>query len=138
MKRLQTRAQFLAVLNSNTLARSRHFALHSHAFTSQTVTASPGEAVKTVFVDRSLQVGAMSPKKWAKRAVTRNVVKRQVFSKFAEVAHAIPEAAYVVRLRAAFDKTHFPSAASLALKAAIREELTAIFKSAFPHIAVKQ
>jgi len=68
----------------------------------------------------------MAPKRWAKRAVTRNAIKRQVFAVttlFAPHIHTLPVAAYVLRLRAGFDRKVFVSATSDALKTAVRAEL---------------
>ncbi len=69
----------------------------------------------------------MVPKRWAKRAVTRNMIKRQIYSLGAQAASALPRAAYVVRLRAGFDRQQFVSATSDALKRAVRQELLALF-----------
>jgi hypothetical protein len=49
-------------------------------------------------------MGAMVPKRWAKRAVTRNTIKRQIYSVSSEQAISVPAAAHVVRLRAGFDR----------------------------------
>jgi ribonuclease P protein component len=65
----------------------------------------------------------MVPKRWARRAVTRNAIKRQIYTVSAAVAESLPRAAHVVRLRAAFDRKQFVSASSDALKAAVRTEL---------------
>lgn len=65
----------------------------------------------------------MAPKKWAKRAVTRNAIKRQIYSVAAQAAEQQTTAAYVVRLRCAFDKKTFPSATSKALQQAVRAEI---------------
>jgi ribonuclease P protein component len=75
--------------------------------------------------------GAMAPKRWAKRAVTRNAIKRQIFAvaaQFAPTMQAFVPSAYVVRLRATFDRKQFVSASSDALKAAVRAELTLLFE----------
>lgn len=68
-------------------------------------------------------LGAMVPKRWAKRAVTRNAIKRQIYSVSAELEASLGRCAHVVRLRAGFDRTQFVSAMSDALKAAVRAEL---------------
>ena len=68
-------------------------------------------------------LGAMIPKRWAKRAVTRNAIKRQVYAVTAGHAPPLPCAAYVLRLRAAFDRKQFVSASSEQLKQAVRTEL---------------
>jgi ribonuclease P protein component len=70
------------------------------------------------------------PKKWARRAVTRNTIKRQIYNVSAHFADALPCAAHVVRLRAGFDRKQFISATSDVLKAAVRSELEQLFKHA--------
>ncbi|MFM2253723.1 MAG: hypothetical protein RJB68_2060, partial [Pseudomonadota bacterium] len=46
----------------------------------------------------------MAPKRWAKRAVTRNTIKRQVYSLGAEFAPLLKEKAHLIRLRRDFDR----------------------------------
>jgi ribonuclease P protein component len=68
-------------------------------------------------------MGALVPKRWAKRAVTRNMIKRQIYTLTRLLKPALPEAAYVVRLRTGFDTQQFVSASSSMLKVAVSEEL---------------
>jgi ribonuclease P protein component len=68
-------------------------------------------------------MGAMVPKRWAKRAVTRNAIKRQIYSVSADFKSSLPTAAHVIRLRAGFDRKQFISATSELLNAAVRLEL---------------
>ncbi len=75
-------------------------------------------------------MGAMVPKRWARRAVTRNTIKRQIYSVGAEFDSVLCIAPHVVRLRASFDKTQFPSATSDMLKTAVRCELRQLFTNA--------
>jgi ribonuclease P protein component len=77
----------------------------------------------------------MVPKRWAKRAVTRNTIKRQIYSVSAQFEPRMDLAAHVVRLRAGFDRTLFVSATSDALKAAVRAELLSLFERACPTVA---
>jgi len=70
----------------------------------------------------------MVPKRWARRAVTRNAIKRQVYAVSADFAAHLPQAAHVVRLRATFDRRHFVSATSEPLKQAVRDELRQLFE----------
>ncbi len=72
-------------------------------------------------------IGAMVPKRWAKHAVTRNLCKRQIYSVAAHFEPILPQAAYVVRLRAAFDRAQFKSASSEQLKKAVRAEIELLF-----------
>ena len=75
-------------------------------------------------------MGALIPKRWAKRAVTRNAIKRQIYTVSQDFETQLPAAAHVVRLRAGFDRTQFVSATSDALKRAVRGELQALFAQA--------
>ena len=74
----------------------------------------------------------MVPKRWAKRAVTRNAIKRQIYSVSAQFESHLGLAAHVVRLRAGFDRKHFVSASSELLKASVRAELLSLFEHACP------
>ncbi|MNE54516.1 hypothetical protein D3C80_1492990 [compost metagenome] len=69
----------------------------------------------------------MAPKRWAKRSVTRHTIQRQVYALSDEYASQLACAAYVVRLRATFDRKQFISATSEPLKQAIRAELHQLF-----------
>lgn len=75
-------------------------------------------------------MGAMVPKRWAKRAVTRNAIKRQIYSVSTDFESVLPVAAHVVRLRAGFDRKQFVSATSDELKASVRLELQQLFTRA--------
>lgn len=86
------------------------------------------------FQARGVWVGAMVPKRWAKRAVTRNAIKRQIYNVSTCFESALPVAAHVVRLRAGFDKAIFVSATSDAFKAAVREELHLLFTRVAPGV----
>ena len=79
-------------------------------------------------------LGVVVPKRWAKRAVTRNTIKRQVFSVSQDFEPDLPVAAYVVRLRSGFDRGRFPSATSEPLKAALRLELQQLFQDALARL----
>ncbi|KQU82807.1 ribonuclease P protein component [Variovorax sp. Root318D1] len=115
MQRLKTRAQFQAVLAGATVARTAHFALHRCALDSS--------SAQPLFASDDVWLGAMVPKRWARRAVTRNAIKRQIYTVSAAPDVGLPRAAHVVRLRAGFDRKEFVSASSDKLKAAVRAEL---------------
>jgi ribonuclease P protein component len=124
--RLKTRAQFQAALGGTTVSKTAHFALHCCAVTP----TSPDLVAPTLFPVCSVWLGGMVPKRWAKRAVTRNTIKRQIYSVGAEFAATLEVRAHLVRLRTGFDRGHYVSATSEALKAAVREELFQLFKRA--------
>jgi ribonuclease P protein component len=75
-------------------------------------------------------VGAVIPKRWARRAVTRNTIKRQVYAVSNALATPISTGHYVVRLRMEFSRKDFPSATSDPLKHAVRAELRALWAKA--------
>jgi len=72
----------------------------------------------------------MVPKRWARRAVTRNAIKRQIYNVSARFGDRLPVAAHVVRLRTTFDRQLFTSATSDHLKLAVRLELEQLFEGA--------
>jgi ribonuclease P protein component len=69
----------------------------------------------------------MVPKRWARRAVTRNAIKRQIYAVASVFEPQLPQAAHVVRLRSGFDRKQFLSATSDVLKQAVRDELQQLF-----------
>ena len=75
-------------------------------------------------------MGAVVPKRHAKRAVTRNGIKRQIYAVSQSFEARLPVAAHVVRLRLDFARKDFPSAWSDALKASVRGELLQLFERA--------
>ena len=129
MQRLKTRPQFLAVLNGVLVAKTSHFALHRLQLGGEAATGT-----QTLFlvnsVKNSVWIGAMAPKRHAKRAVTRNAIKRQIYTVSASLIPPISRAAFLVRLRREFSRKEYPSASSTALKEAVRSELTALLQHA--------
>lgn len=125
-RRLKTRQQFQAVLACAPLARTEHFVMHRMDL--ETLGA-PGAAAAMPFPVDGLWLGAMVPKRWARRAVTRNLIKRQIYS-VAGQGPALPAAAYLVRLRSGFDRLQFKSAASDTLRAVVRREIEHLFAKA--------
>lgn len=77
------------------------------------------------------RLGLVLPKKQARRSVTRSLMRHQAREAFRRHAplvlgdgrHGHEVDGWVVRLRAPFDRKLFPSAASEALSAAVRQEL---------------
>ena len=114
-----------------TISRTAHFVLHRAALDAPSAPAGPAaERRKALFVVHEPWIGAVVPKRWAKRAVTRNGIKRQIYNVSAAFEPRLPAAAYVVRLRSDFARAQFPSAWSDALKASVRAELQQLFERA--------
>jgi ribonuclease P protein component len=121
VKRLATRAQFQAVMAGTAISRSEHFVLHRLIGTSlPPSTVLPENRMLSV---DGVWIGALVPKRWAKRAVTRNTIKRQIYSLCQAHRSQFDPTAHVVRLRASFDKKVFISATSAALKESVRTEI---------------
>jgi ribonuclease P protein component len=131
VQRLKTRAQFQAVMAGSTVARTAHFALHRTELQAadghEANPTGPGCNPKALFVVPAVWIGVLLPKRWARRAVTRNAIKRQIYNVSATFEPQLPVAAHVVRLRAAFDRKQFTSATSDLLKQAVRAELQQLF-----------
>ena len=137
VQRLKTRPQFQAALAGGTVSRTPHFALHRLNLPDTTVNPSSSSDVmstdgsaESLFQPKAVWLGAMVPKRWARRAVTRNAIKRQIYVISAQYEVRMPCAAHVVRLRAGFDRTQFISATSTLLKQAVRLELEQLFERA--------
>ncbi|MGB4926383.1 MAG: ribonuclease P protein component [Giesbergeria sp.] len=132
MQRLKTRPQFQATLSGATVARTPHFALHRLPLATPPEASEPvpglGRVPVALIAPGAVWLGAMVPKRWARRAVTRNAIKRQIYGVAAVFESRLPAAAHVVRLRSTFDRQQFVSACSAPLKLAVREELHALFE----------
>ncbi|MGN6828956.1 ribonuclease P protein component [Paucibacter sp. M5-1] len=149
--RILRSADFERVLGSPSRARSSHFAVHHVAaspilpgkkLSTDAVELSTGDAPDIhMLVDegraqalpQGCWLGSVVPKRHARRAVTRTLLKRQIRAAF--VAQAAAEepllpGLWVVRLRAPFDIKQFPSASSEALRTAARVELAQLFERA--------
>jgi ribonuclease P protein component len=146
--RLERSIDFERVLRWPSLAKSAHFAIHHLHDAPSPAQQRPkrelstgGACVVARSVDDSRRarteatastaappgqwLGAVVPKRHARRAVTRNLLKRQIRATARQYASSLAFGLWVVRLRAPFDRTLFFSAASDALKRAARTELEA-------------
>ncbi len=124
MQHLLHKSQFDAVLGTRSVlsktARSEHFFVHRLQITPEHA------ALFSKVIASEAFVGVMSAKRFAKRAVTRNLIKRQVYAITAEFP--LTPAAYAVRLKAPFAKDLFISASSDVLKRAVRAELLTLLE----------
>ncbi|WCM88484.1 ribonuclease P protein component [Acidovorax sp. NCPPB 3576] len=143
MQRLKTRPQFQAAMAGGTVSRTAHFALHRLGLAPAGAAPAlppapptgPGslpdaqgpQALFGMAEPPGVWLGAMVPKRWARRAVTRNTIKRQIYAVAASFEPQLLQAAHVVRLRSAFDRKQFTSATSETLKQAVRAELLQLF-----------
>jgi ribonuclease P protein component len=152
--RLLRSADFERVLRTRTRASSAHFAVHhvpgrpakpvraeSGSFPAELSTAghprscSPVDDSTAPALPEAVWLGAVVPKRHAKRAVTRSLLKRQIRAAVLGHERALAGGLWVVRLRAPFDRKAFVSAASEPLRRAARAELEQLLASAAPHSA---
>lgn len=63
------------------------------------------------------------PKRHARRAVTRNLIDRQVLAALQRAQEFLPAGQWLLRLRSPLPRAQFPSADSQALRSALRHEL---------------
>jgi len=68
-------------------------------------------------------VGAVVPKRHARRAVTRSLIKRQIYAAAERHRDRMAPGLWIVRLRSPFARAEFASAASTALVRSARAEL---------------
>jgi ribonuclease P protein component len=126
-----------ALLAAPQLARTAHFALHA-APIGPVAKELPTDVapVPTDSVDNSVRRGTeplavafVVPKRHARRAVTRNLVRRQM--REAVRRHASGwRGSLLIRQRGAFAPQRFVSAASVALRDQVRRELDSLFEHA--------
>jgi ribonuclease P protein component len=110
--KLKLRSEFDAVMAAGIVAVTSHFALHQQN--------NP----------ISSRIGAVVPKRWARKSVTRNLIKRQIYALSIEELATLPQADRVIRLRKTFDTHQFCSASSENLKKAVRDELQKLIQTA--------
>jgi len=141
--RILRAADFERVLQAGSRARSHWFALHhvaaepSRAGAHKLSTACPPDGHRVV--DEAVEppgghwLGLVVPKRLARRAVTRNLVKRLGRASLAEQlsgAQPLPPGLWVLRLRSPIDRKQYPSARSEPLRLALREDLQTLWRRA--------
>lgn len=148
--RLVRSADFERVLRTRSRASSVHFALHhlevlpgaSKASCDRELSTGQGPMLERPVDDGcfptidTVWLGAVVPKRHARRAVTRTLLKRQIRAAVGARAEALPGGLWVVRLRAPFDRAQFVSAASAPLARAARAELDRLIDGAARRPAV--
>lgn len=142
--RLVHKADFERLLGSRSQARSTHFALHhvsgapslpvkwqSKAGTCELSTdVAPSRPPPVDDLPNGHWIGCVVPKRHARRAVTRSLLKRQIRASFDRHAASLPGGLWLVRLRVGFAVTEFASARSSALAQAARAELDGLLARA--------
>jgi ribonuclease P protein component len=138
--RLLQKTDFERLLAVPPCSRSTHFAVHhlqawpSSPRRSGVDKLCTGDAPdSTPSVDNIVDghwLGTVIPKRHAARAVTRNLLRRQVRAAVLRHQGGLRAGLWLVRLRRPFDKTQFVSAASDALRRAAADELDRLLRRA--------
>ncbi|MGE5452037.1 MAG: ribonuclease P protein component [Acidobacteriota bacterium] len=132
-------ADFQQALGTRPVARTNHFVLHTLL---RTPGASPSGAPAHPELSTDLtdlvevpvddwRFGVVFPKRLARRSVTRSLLRHQAREALRRHAPAVKASGrfgvdvsgWVLRLKAPFDRQTYPSAASAALNAVVRQEL---------------
>jgi len=147
--RLVASGDFERVLGQRSVAATAHFAVHYLDAQPAPRPAAPRSTRRpelSTFEERAsaypvedflpvaphadpVWVGAVVPKRHAKRAVTRSLLKRQIYAAAARHGQRLAPGLWIVRLRAPLDRARFPGAASTALRRDKRAELDALLAS---------
>lgn len=147
--RLERAADFERLLKTQSRARSTLFALH-HLGARPTPAPKPaklstaGAQLAHSLVDTAPEpspetpvdrhwLGFVVPKRLARRAVTRNLVRRLARASFQaelQAGRALPPGLWALRLRAPIDRQRFVSADSALLRATLHQELAQLWKRA--------
>jgi ribonuclease P protein component len=135
--RLKRGAEIQRLLETPIKQRSAHFAIHHIGHEGlaalRTMNTSSAPNLSTDHAQTcpkpvddeviELVLGCLVPKRHARRAVTRSLLKRQMRSAAERLAEALPNGHALLRLRQPFAPKQYPSACSEALRLAARAEL---------------
>ena len=145
MARIVKSSDFERVLRIRSRAATVHFAIH-HLAGSPVLAKAAGGKLSTILDYAGARpvddlpsggvsegpswVGAVVPKRHAKRAVTRSLLKRQIYAAAERHRERLSPGLWIVRLRSPFDQAQFSSAASEALRRDAYTELEALLDAA--------
>lgn len=124
---------FKRALGVRPCARSEHFALHHVVPGRMSLPddlSTGDDCMQSEAVDETRRLGLIVPKRLARRAVTRNLVKRQGRAAFDHACERLACGDWLLRLRGGLDRTRFVSARSEGLQNVLRAELGSLFELA--------
>jgi ribonuclease P protein component len=134
-------ADFQRLLATRPCARTEHFVLHHlpparpAAPAAADDLSTPPCRIVSALVDERLRLGLVVPKRHARRAVTRSLIKRQGRAQFAAHAERLARGDWLLRLRSPFAVKQFISATSQPLRLAVQGEMRALFLAATQGVA---
>ena len=152
VSRMRHSVDFERVLARPAVVANRHFALHrldgepwsrfkTRSDPSRTTLSTVDDPFGTVSVDKVsrtglptlasgfIWLGIVVPKRYARRAVTRTMLKRQIRCGVARQTDCLPNGMWVFRLRAPFDRPSYVAAAPELLREAVRREVDQLMET---------
>lgn len=149
---MRASADFERVLAQPAVVVNRHFALHGLASEPHTrVNRQAGRAKVNLLTQpyrdhpaavdnasapghqavppRCIWLGIVVPKRYARRAVTRSMLKRQMRSGVERFADSLPLGMWVFRLRSSYDPQRYVAAAPSELRLTVRSEVTQLLQA---------
>lgn len=150
--RMRASADFERVLAQPAVVANRHFALHALASEPRARVNPHAEPAKVdlltepyrgnpIAVDnaqtpghqavppRCIWLGIVVPKRYARRAVTRSMLKRQMRSGIERFAASLPLGMWVFRLRSSYDPQRYVAAAPSELRLTVRSEVIQLLQA---------
>jgi ribonuclease P protein component len=129
IKRIKEWAQFQQLMAYPPVARTQHFVVHRGYGKAASAPPPPSDTTAKQAVPlQGLCMATLIPKRWAKRAVTRNAVRRQIMAAFSNEQKKLMPVPHLVRLQSSFDTKLFTSASSAALKNEVAQEVAQLLK----------
>jgi ribonuclease P protein component len=133
------KADIQVLLATSPVARTEHFVLHrlpppmvaSELYT-EAAPERNGSVEKSDATAPRPGLATLVPKRHARRAVTRNLIRRQMREVLRQGAPTAPSTKLLLRLKAPFDGARYPAAASTALRIAVRQELKCLLAQSGP------
>lgn len=152
VSRMVHSVDFERVLARPAVVANRHFALHclesepcvrfnTRLEPLKTILSTVDDPFDNVSVDKVLRMGQQAPdpgcvwlgivvpKRYARRAVTRTLLKRQIRCGVARYMNCLPNGMWVFRLRAPFDQPRYVAAAPEPLRATVRREVDQLLET---------
>lgn len=127
---LSSKEQFDCVFKEGAQIKSSYFVLHYYIEPLSTKVSHKHDAFVDKVIFEQSKLGFVIPKRFAKRAVTRNLIKRQCKAHFVFYSQSLPLGFWILRLKKPLDRIQWRSGSSSVLKEFIAFELEVLLKKA--------
>ena len=127
---LRSREEFDGVLENNTQIRSAYFVLHYRIKFLSTKTSYECCSSVDKRLSEGAKLGLIIPKRFARSAVTRSLIKRRCRAQISAFIPELPVGCWIIRLKRPIDSKQWKSSSSPELKKFISMELQSLFSKA--------